>query len=289
MAWCPKCRNEYVAGITKCADCGVDLVDVLPDEEDPGAPVVLWHTDDPEKSSKIVTYLQYKNVQTAGVLMTGETEEDGYDVVVAGFEKENADAVLQELEVENDGSGGELTDLLPEVEEKLDELKEEEANQMFSDLRTETSTVYIKKKDKYNDLKFSGLAFIIFGVLGGALVIANLTGMMKFFTTFSSAVMGIVFIIFLAVGITSLIRAKKLKTMVQEEEKVTNKVLDWIESEITDEHIASLIDESLPEEDNYFSVHSTLCDELSAQFAFLNKEYVDQLMDDRYNDYCEKQ
>lgn len=289
MAWCPKCRNEYVAGITKCADCGVDLVDVLPDEEDLGAPVVLWHTDDPEKSSKIVTYLQYKNVQTAGVLMTGETEEEGYDVVVAGFEKENADAVLQELEAENDGSGGELTDLLPEVEEKLDELKEEEANQMFSDLRTETSTVYVKKKDKYNDLKFSGLAFIIFGVLGGALVIANLTGMMKFFTTFSSAVMGIVFIIFLAVGITSLIRAKKLKSMVREEEKVTNEVLDWIESEITDEHIASLIDESLPEEDNYFSVHSTLCDELSAQFAFLNKEYVDQLMDDRYNDYCEKQ
>lgn len=289
MAWCPKCRNEYVAGITKCADCGVDLVDVLPDEEDPGAPVVLWHTDDPEKGSKIVTYLQYKNVQTAGVLMTGETEDEGYDVVVAGFEKEAADAVLQELEAENDGSGMELTDLLPEVEEKLDELKEEEANQMFSDLRTETSTVYVKKKDKYNDLKFSGLAFIIFGVIGGALVIANLTGMMKFFTTFSSAVMGIVFIIFLAVGITSLIRAKKLKSMVREEEKVTNEVLDWIESEITDEHIASLIDESLPEEDNYFSVHSTLCDELSAQFAFLNKEYVDQLMDDRYNDYCEKQ
>lgn len=289
MAWCPKCKNEYVAGITKCADCGVDLVDVLPDEEDPGAPVVLWHTDDPEKGSKIVTYLQYKNVQTAGVLMTGETEDEGYDVVVAGFEKEAADAVLQELEAENDGSGMELTDLLPEVEEKLDELKEEEANQMFSDLRTETSTVYVKKKDKYNDLKFSGLAFIIFGVIGGALVIANLTGMMKFFTTFSSAVMGIVFIIFLAVGITSLIRAKKLKSMVREEEKVTNEVLDWIESEITDEHIASLIDESLPEEDNYFSVHSTLCDELSAQFAFLNKEYVDQLMDDRYNDYCEKQ
>lgn len=289
MAWCPKCRNEYVAGITKCADCGVDLVDVLPDEEDPGAPVVLWHTDDPEKGSKFVTYLQYKSVQTAGVLMTGETEEEGYDVVVAGFEKEAADAVLQELEAENDGSDKELTDLLPEVEEKLDELKEEEANQMFSDLRTESSTVYVKKKDKYNDLKFSGLAFIIFGVIGGALVIANLTGMMKFFTTFSSAVMGVVFIIFLAVGITSLIRAKKLKSMVQEEEKVTNEVLDWIESEITDEHIASLIDESLPEEDNYFSVHATLCDELSARFAFLNKEYVDQLMDDRYNDYCEKQ
>lgn len=27
--WCPNCKNEYVAGITKCADCGVPLVDSL--------------------------------------------------------------------------------------------------------------------------------------------------------------------------------------------------------------------------------------------------------------------
>lgn len=34
MPWCPKCRNEYVEGITKCADCGTELVDELPKEED---------------------------------------------------------------------------------------------------------------------------------------------------------------------------------------------------------------------------------------------------------------
>ena len=29
MPWCPKCRNEYREGFTVCADCGVELVDVL--------------------------------------------------------------------------------------------------------------------------------------------------------------------------------------------------------------------------------------------------------------------
>lgn len=27
--WCPKCKNEYVPGITQCADCGVALVESL--------------------------------------------------------------------------------------------------------------------------------------------------------------------------------------------------------------------------------------------------------------------
>ena len=34
MAWCPKCRNEYVEGITICADCGSELVETLPQETD---------------------------------------------------------------------------------------------------------------------------------------------------------------------------------------------------------------------------------------------------------------
>ena len=29
MPWCPKCKNEYVSGITKCSDCNVDLVETF--------------------------------------------------------------------------------------------------------------------------------------------------------------------------------------------------------------------------------------------------------------------
>ena len=30
MMWCPSCRTEYREGISRCADCGTDLVDALP-------------------------------------------------------------------------------------------------------------------------------------------------------------------------------------------------------------------------------------------------------------------
>ncbi len=30
--FCPQCKSEYRPGFTRCADCGVELVDRLPDE-----------------------------------------------------------------------------------------------------------------------------------------------------------------------------------------------------------------------------------------------------------------
>lgn len=33
MPWCPKCKNEFVEGITHCSDCGETLVDNLQDYE----------------------------------------------------------------------------------------------------------------------------------------------------------------------------------------------------------------------------------------------------------------
>lgn len=288
MAWCPKCRNEYVEGITTCADCGVELVAELPEETAPDAPVVLCHVNDVENGSKFVAYLNYGNIQTAGLLQTGETEEDGYDVVVAEFEREAAEQLFSGFDSVEELAKSDISELIPDIEKQLEELKNEEANHMFSDLRTESSTVYVKKKDKYNDLKFSGISFIVFGILGGELLIANVIGLINIFNQFSSFIMALVFIIFIGIGISSLIRAGKLKSIVSEEEKVTNEVLDWMEENITDEHIASLIDENLSEEDNYFQVHGILCEELSGQFAFLNKGYVEQLMDDRYNRYCEE-
>lgn len=35
MPFCPECHYEYVTGVKQCADCLVDLVDELPEDETP--------------------------------------------------------------------------------------------------------------------------------------------------------------------------------------------------------------------------------------------------------------
>ena len=40
MPFCPKCRYEYVEGVEVCPDCGVALVDELPEEEPPRGKLV---------------------------------------------------------------------------------------------------------------------------------------------------------------------------------------------------------------------------------------------------------
>lgn len=285
MPWCPKCKDEYVEGIKTCVDCGVDLVDELPEETDPGAPVILCHADTPEIAEKITSYLHYGNLQTPAI--QEDNDGDGYNIIIAGFEQEAAENMFARFHSIDEMADMDISDLVPDIDKQLEELQSEEANQMFSELRTEASSVYVKKKDKYADLKFSGISFLIFGVLGIAFVIVNQMGLVHFLNQFSTLIMTVVFAAFFIVGISSLLRANKLKGIVSEEEKVTNEVMDWIDSNISDELIASLIDPALSEEDNYFSVHEKLCAMVAEQFPLFSKGYTDELMDERYNDYCE--
>ena len=67
-----------------------------------------------------------------------------------------------------------VSSMMTDIDDELAQIQDEEASKMLSELRTESSSVYVKKKDKYTDLKFSGISFIVFGLLGLGLLALNL-------------------------------------------------------------------------------------------------------------------
>ncbi len=60
---CPKCKTEYRAGFTKCADCDVDLVDRLDSSSEQAGPskhdrpALAWRGDDPVVFSAVLAAL----------------------------------------------------------------------------------------------------------------------------------------------------------------------------------------------------------------------------------------
>lgn len=284
--WCPKCRNEYIDGVTTCVDCDCELVAELPEEIDEDAPQVIGSVTDEEIGNKFIRFLRFSGLNTCGLIPN--EEDDGYYLVVAYPELERATEIVTEFAKAEDLKDVDLEKLSTVLDEQLEGIKDEEANELLSDLRTEASTVYVNKKDKYADLKFSGYSFIVFAILGYLFAGINLAGILTIFNNYSMIVLILVFTVFLIIGITSLQKAGKIKNLVSEEENVVEKVQDYIDIHFTDEYLSSLDNDELPEEENFFHVTEILKTELAGQFPLFSKDYIDQLVDETYGEYCDK-
>lgn len=83
MPWCPHCKTEYQPGINKCADCGADLVDHLPQEQlvFDGQPVFLTEVHHDAEAVLLVQLLQDNGIP---VLQHGCNEADHLSILYTG-------------------------------------------------------------------------------------------------------------------------------------------------------------------------------------------------------------
>ena len=66
--WCPKCKNEYIDGITTCVDCGCELVRELPKEIDPDEPQIIGSVLEEEMGNKFIRFFKFSGLQTCGLI-----------------------------------------------------------------------------------------------------------------------------------------------------------------------------------------------------------------------------
>ncbi|MDE7426032.1 MAG: hypothetical protein K2N51_20435 [Lachnospiraceae bacterium] len=154
-------------------------------------------------------------------------------------------------------------------------------------LRTGKSTLYVPKKDRYEDLESSAVIFTCFGIIGDVLVLLTALDIINipFFSGLSSQItMAFVFTAFLIIGIHSWFKAKTLKPQISTEEDTTSQINTWMKEHITKEILSSVEDSSSPEEVNILSKLSYMHDLVSGQFPEADSDYLDLLIDNFYND-----
>lgn len=154
-------------------------------------------------------------------------------------------------------------------------------------LRTGKSTLYVPKKDKYEDFESSAVIFTAFGIIGDILVVLTALNIVNipFFKGISSQIiMTIMFTVFLIIGISSWVKAKKIKSEIGAEEDTTNQINAWMKEHITKALLASVESASVAEEINILNKLNYMHELVSEQFPDADTDYLDLLIDNFYND-----
>lgn len=292
MPWCPKCRNEYVEGVTVCADCGCALVDSP--EEYSRAELEQGAQD---KMQELVRFLTANGVAGARMEETELPEE----TLVTVEEKELTRAeryktvFLKEWAKEHPEEQEEKMEAAPEEMAEAYET-ELQSGQQEGMARTETkglsgSPIYENASQKAESFRSGAWMLIFVGVAGLILLALAIAGFLPVHLAgvsgvLSGLVMGALFVAFLISGISSLKTSRQLEGKAKEESDLREELLDWCRTHLSAEQIDASIEE-LPEseEERYFRRTERIRSLIVRDFMNLDEAYLESFVDEIYTEY----
>ena len=135
--------------------------------------------------------------------------------------------------------------------------------------------IYINEKERYNDVKSTGYSFTIISIIGFILLILMWTNTLPINIDITnkimtSVVMGILFTIFLIIGIKSFLSLKKIQESADNQEKTNSNIITWFF-----DNIDAAFDTA--SEENYFETYNTISEILTSQFPTLREEELDYI------------
>ena len=318
--WCPKCKIEYREGITVCADCGTELVEELVNlvdiceikGEEPANEMIEflqysgikkvrkeWMEEtesfrlmvdmkDVQKAEKIVHgYLLGKAEEKQAEQledMAGESEADDFPENDGTEEEISRDDMRAEEAVETAGEGQDNLWNAAESEDEalFDEKVEEETVEL---LYNKEGKEFVKKSEKYKDVKFSGYTLIIFGILGGVyLTLTQLKVIPLSYDLLILCILGVLFAGFLVAGVVSLVRAGKIKREIPAEEEEMAAINQWLEENITEERLAGWRDENVSDMENDLLITAKFRRYVYEQFPEKDEAMIERLVDEYYEE-----
>lgn len=210
-------------------------------------------------------------------------EENSSEEETSSDEEEeyNWDAEEEEQDAEEDAFDAE-----DELQQKADNLLlAKEAQEDPEEILYTASEEFVPKADAYKDLKFTGLTFLIFAILGwGFLALCQLEILPLHYSTFALVVIIVVFAIFFAIGIVSFVKAGRVKLEIPEEEEKTAEILGWLREELSQEMIDSWKDPNAADEENDLLVTSHIRASLMRKYPTEVVSYLEYLTELYFNE-----
>lgn len=217
---------------------------------------------DPEETTEEISSSQ---TQEESTLPLDESVEDA------------TEAAIDRMEMDTETKHDETETDLESTEEDSDQDPSTEDHSSY-----ETAT-YVMKADQYKDYNATVWVFLLTGIVGIAVVILNIVGVLSIFNgILPTIVMSALFLFFIYIGISTHTKAKKIQAEIEEENNLTEKINLWLKENITDEFLASQHNDSISKELNYIKITETIKQMLKDHFGNQNPAYLDRLIEEFY-------
>lgn len=161
--------------------------------------------------------------------------------------------------------------------------------------RNDEIKVYQDKKAKAEDYKSSAYTLLLVGVIGLIALILMIMEVLPFrlvgngkYITYG--VLGVMFIGFIVMGISSFRSAKRYASEADDEEDLTGKIKTWAREHLTAESIKENIwfEDGTPDEMKYFKYFEGIKAAVTQEFGSLNASYLEALCEELYAEIFEE-
>jgi len=106
--------------------------------------------------------------------------------------------------------------------------------------------------------------------------------------TMTYIVMGGLFLVFLYIGITTLIKSNKVKGQIGEENQVTNAINTWLSLNVTKESLNELVNPKDGEEIQFIQKIERMKELIIKQFGEMDDLYLDRITEEYYNNHFDE-